>query len=47
MAYVQSESVRHKDFAVVLDLALFNIVSNLMGEETEICIAYQVCHLQN
>lgn len=43
MAYIQCESVCHKDFAKVLDLALFSIIINLMGDEIEICIAYKFC----
>lgn len=43
MAYIQSESVCHVDFVMVLDLALFNTVMNLMGDEIEIYIAYQFC----
>lgn len=33
----------HKHFVMGLDLALFNIIINLMGDEIGTCISYQVC----
>lgn len=33
----------HKDLVMGLDLALFSIIINLMGDEIETCISYQFC----